>query len=90
MNPNLFYPSYYCCCLDKVKVIFPHKRNQVPKEYKQIFSFEDELTLDCGNEVKNIVKVDDYWWEGEFDGKRGIFPKSCVDVGNEQGKQTDL
>jgi len=38
----------------------------------------DELTLRVGNIIKNCKVVEDGWMEGEFNGKRGIFPDNFV------------
>ena len=40
----------------------------------------DELTLRKGNVIKNIDMMDGGWWEGELDGRRGMFPDNFVKV----------
>ena len=40
----------------------------------------DELTLAVGDVVINIDKQDGGWWEGEVNGKRGVFPENFVEV----------
>lgn len=40
----------------------------------------DELTLNVGDIVTNIKVEDGGWWEGELDGKRGVFPENFVVV----------
>ncbi|XP_048397306.1 SH3 domain-containing kinase-binding protein 1 isoform X2 [Stegostoma tigrinum] len=46
------------------------------------FSYEaqhdDELTISVGDIVTNIKKEDGGWWEGELDGRRGLFPDNFV------------
>ncbi|CAG8485999.1 740_t:CDS:10 [Paraglomus occultum] len=38
----------------------------------------DELALKAGDVVTLISKRNDNWWEGELDGRRGLFPASYV------------
>lgn len=40
----------------------------------------DELTLNVGETVTNIDQQDGGWWEGELNGKRGMFPENFVEV----------
>eukprot|EP00111_Clytia_hemisphaerica_P010661 TCONS_00031131-protein len=40
----------------------------------------DELNLKVGDIVTGIRKEDGGWWEGEVDGKRGMFPENFVEV----------
>lgn len=39
---------------------------------------DDELTISVGEVVTNIKKKDGGWWEGELDGRRGLFPDNFV------------
>ncbi|XP_025096830.1 SH3 domain-containing kinase-binding protein 1-like isoform X3 [Pomacea canaliculata] len=39
---------------------------------------EDELTLRVGNVIKNVVTAEGGWWEGELNGKKGMFPDNFV------------
>lgn len=39
----------------------------------------DELTMDVGDIIKNIVDVDVGWCEGELKGKTGMFPNNFVE-----------
>lgn len=39
---------------------------------------DDELTITVGDIVANIKKDDGGWWEGELDGRRGLFPDNFV------------
>lgn len=39
-----------------------------------------ELSLNSGDEVLIVEKVDDEWWYGEVNGKRGHFPKKYVQL----------
>ena len=40
---------------------------------------DDELTLEVGDIIMNIVDVDVGWCEGELNGKRGMFPNNFVE-----------
>lgn len=40
---------------------------------------EDELSLEVGQIIKNIVDVDVGWCEGELNGKKGMFPNNFVE-----------
>ena len=40
----------------------------------------DELNLKVGDIVTGIRKEDGGWWEGEVNGKRGMFPENFVEV----------
>ncbi|XP_016134491.1 SH3 domain-containing kinase-binding protein 1-like [Sinocyclocheilus grahami] len=39
---------------------------------------DDELTIAVGDIVSNIRKNEGGWWEGELDGRRGLFPDNFV------------
>ncbi|XP_077101031.1 SH3 domain-containing kinase-binding protein 1 isoform X4 [Siphateles boraxobius] len=39
---------------------------------------DDELTIAVGDIISNIRKDDGGWWEGELDGRRGLFPDNFV------------
>lgn len=41
---------------------------------------DDELTISVGDIISNIRKDDGGWWEGEVDGRRGLFPDNFVRV----------
>ncbi|MGH0178036.1 UNVERIFIED_CONTAM: hypothetical protein FKN15_076640 [Acipenser sinensis] len=41
---------------------------------------DDELTITVGDIITNIKKDDGGWWEGETNGKRGLFPDNFVRV----------
>lgn len=40
---------------------------------------DDELSLEVGDVIKNIVDTDVGWCEGELNGKRGMFPNNFVE-----------
>ncbi|XP_060717294.1 SH3 domain-containing kinase-binding protein 1 isoform X3 [Tachysurus vachellii] len=39
---------------------------------------DDELTIAIGDIISNIRKDEGGWWEGEVDGRRGLFPDNFV------------
>ncbi|KAK6293092.1 hypothetical protein J4Q44_G00365930 [Coregonus suidteri] len=56
---------------------------------------EDELSLHVGDIIVKVTKDDGGWWEGEIDGRRGLFPDNFVreikkDVKRETGPKSDL
>ncbi|XP_071954658.1 SH3 domain-containing kinase-binding protein 1-like isoform X7 [Antedon mediterranea] len=40
----------------------------------------DELELKVGDIIRNVVMMDGGWWQGEINGKRGMFPDNFVKV----------
>lgn len=44
---------------------------------------DDELTIAVGDIISNIRKDEGGWWEGELDGRRGLFPDNFVRVSAE-------
>ncbi|XP_052242477.1 uncharacterized protein LOC127852563 [Dreissena polymorpha] len=55
--------------LVEVEVEFPYTAEQ-----------PDELTIKVGDVIKNVVMEDGGWWEGELNGKKGMFPDNFVKV----------
>lgn len=51
-------------------------------EYEYIANEDDELTIKQGEIVSNVNKHDGGWWEGEVNGRRGMFPDNFVKVCN--------
>ena len=41
---------------------------------------DDELTMNVGDIITNVVRVSDGWSEGTLNGKRGMFPDNFVKV----------
>lgn len=41
---------------------------------------DDELTISVGEIITNIRKEDGGWWEGQINGRRGLFPDNFVRV----------
>lgn len=55
---------------------------------------EDELTFSEGQIIKVLRKIvhdgiDDGWWEGEVDGKKGLFPSLVVQECTREGHPLD-
>ena len=48
---------------------------------------EDELTLKCNEVVEVIQEVEEGWWEGTFNGKKGLFPSNFVTLIEEDEKE---
>ena len=53
------------------------RRARVTYSYKP--EEDDELTLEVGDIITNIVDVDVGWCEGELNGKKGVFPNNFVE-----------
>ncbi|KAG7487359.1 hypothetical protein MATL_G00022390 [Megalops atlanticus] len=47
-------------------------------EYDYKAQHDDELTITVGDIISNIKKDEGGWWEGEVDGRRGLFPDNFV------------
>ncbi|KAF4075621.1 hypothetical protein AMELA_G00220890 [Ameiurus melas] len=51
-------------------------------EARVVFDYQaqqdDELTINAGDIISNIRKDEGGWWEGEVDGRRGLFPDNFV------------
>ena len=56
----------------KVKVLYPY----VSDDDRGLTIREDDVIVD-------VQKVDDHWWEGVLDGKKGLFPITYVEVVDE-------
>lgn len=41
---------------------------------------DDEVTFDPGDIINNVEMVDDGWWLGEVNGKRGLFPSNYAEL----------
>uniref|UniRef100_A0AAR2JPG0 Osteoclast-stimulating factor 1 n=1 Tax=Pygocentrus nattereri TaxID=42514 RepID=A0AAR2JPG0_PYGNA len=52
---------------------------------------DDELTIAVGDIISNIRKDEGGWWEGEVDGRRGLFPDNFVrEIKKEVKKEPSL
>ncbi|XP_065114461.1 SH3 domain-containing kinase-binding protein 1 isoform X2 [Paramisgurnus dabryanus] len=47
-------------------------------EFEYQAQHDDELTIAVGDIISNIRKDEGGWWEGELDGRRGVFPDNFV------------
>ena len=48
--------------------------------YDYIPKASNELTLKVGDTIRNIIKFDNGWWQGDLEQqKAGFFPYNCVD-----------
>ncbi|KAK3801709.1 hypothetical protein RRG08_033894 [Elysia crispata] len=47
-------------------------------EYEYKAEQEDELTLKVGDIITGVLTADGGWWEGELNGKKGMFPENFV------------
>ena len=45
-----------------------------------IIAGEDEVTFDPDDIIENIEKIDEGWWVGDVNGKRGLFPANYVEL----------
>lgn len=53
---------------------------EVLVEFEYDAEQEDELTIRVGNVIKNVQMSEGGWWEGELNGKKGLFPDNFVKV----------
>ncbi|XP_012943936.1 SH3 domain-containing kinase-binding protein 1 [Aplysia californica] len=47
-------------------------------EYEYKAEQEDELNLKVGDVISNVQTAEGGWWEGELNGKKGMFPENFV------------
>ena len=48
--------------------------------YGRLAKDDDELTIKEGEIIENVTENDGGWWEGEINGKRGLFPDNYVEL----------
>ena len=53
---------------------------EVEVEFKYDAEQADELSINVGDVIKNVVMSEGGWWEGELNGKKGMFPDNFVKV----------
>ena len=41
---------------------------------------EDEVTFDPDDIIEDVEEVDEGWWMGTVNGKRGLFPSNYVEL----------
>ena len=81
--------SYFAGPIDESMYSTVNETNK-PKIKEQVCraQFDDdaqgdqELSFKAGDVIKILYKEDDTWWCGEFNGKKGMFPKVFVDLMN--------
>ncbi|XP_076078700.1 SH3 domain-containing kinase-binding protein 1-like isoform X9 [Mytilus galloprovincialis] len=49
----------------------------------------DELSIKVGQILKNVLTEDGGWWEGELDGKKGMFPDNFVKIIEKKDKAVE-
>ncbi|XP_059153959.1 SH3 domain-containing kinase-binding protein 1-like isoform X4 [Physella acuta] len=47
-------------------------------EFEYVAEQEDELSLKVGDIITNVITAEGGWWEGELNGKKGMFPENFV------------
>ena len=52
----------------------------VEVEYGYEAEQPDELTIKVGDVIHNVITAEGGWWEGELNGKKGMFPDNFVKV----------
>ena len=60
---------FYLCCTVHARVVSSYET-----------SLEDEVQLKVGDVVKDIHMTDARYWTGNLKGRRGHFPKDCVEL----------
>lgn len=50
---------------------------------------DDELTLRVGDVIKGVITADGGWWEGELNGKKGMFPENFVKLKAKETKKEE-
>ncbi|XP_035687140.1 SH3 domain-containing kinase-binding protein 1-like isoform X1 [Branchiostoma floridae] len=53
---------------------------EVRVEFDYEAELDDELSLKIGDIITNVKQQDGGWWEGELNGKKGVFPDNFVKV----------
>ena len=49
-------------------------------EFDYAAEADDELTINVGDVITDVVRSCDGWYEGKLNGKRGMFPDNFVKV----------
>ena len=53
---------------------------EVEVEFDYEAELGDELTIKTGEIIKDVKRMDGGWWEGNLNGRRGVFPDNFVKV----------
>ncbi len=62
-------------------VITPKIENYYLKNFF-VVAGDDEVTFDPGDIITDIEQVDEGWWMGDVNGKRGLFPSNYAELIN--------
>lgn len=49
-------------------------------EFDYEAELSDELSIKTGDIIKDVKRMEGGWWEGNLNGKRGVFPDNFVKV----------
>ncbi|XP_052808566.1 SH3 domain-containing kinase-binding protein 1-like isoform X2 [Mya arenaria] len=60
---------------------------EVEVEYAYEAEQSDELSIKVGDVLSNVVMSEGGWWEGELNGKKGMFPDNFVKVRKKEEKE---
>jgi len=53
---------------------------EVIVEFEYAAEAEDELTINVGDVITDVIRSCDGWYEGKLNGRRGLFPDNFVKV----------
>lgn len=53
-------------------------------EFDYAAEADDELTINIGDVITEVVRSCDGWYEGKLNGKKGLFPDNFVKVCNRE------
>jgi len=53
---------------------------EVVVEFEYAAEADDELTINVGDVITDVVRSCDGWYEGKLNGKKGLFPDNFVKV----------
>ncbi|GFO47281.1 Sh3 domain-containing kinase-binding protein 1-like [Plakobranchus ocellatus] len=70
-----------------VNVFAPKPAVEAVVEYEYIAEQEDELTLKVGDIITGVQTAEGGWWEGELNGKKGMFPENFVKLVKRRDKE---
>ena len=69
---------------DGFSLVFSEATDDLLVEVEVEFDYEaelgDELTIKTGEIIKDVKRMDGGWWEGNLNGRRGVFPDNFVKV----------
>ena len=53
---------------------------EVVVEFEYVAEADDELTINVGDHITDVVQSCEGWYEGILNGKKGLFPDNFVKV----------